>query len=74
MQWKERNMLVGYMRVSKADGSQNTDLQHDALLRAGVPDDQIYQDLASGKQEDRPGLKHCLKALRKNDTLRRAPL
>lgn len=62
-------MLVGYMRVSKADGSQNTDLQRDALLRAGVHDDDIYQDLASGKQEDRDGLKNCLKALRKNDTL-----
>ncbi|MBA2648043.1 MAG: recombinase family protein [Legionella sp.] len=62
-------MLVGYMRVSKADGSQNTDLQHDALLEAGVHEDQIYQDHASGKIEDRPGLKNCLKALRINDTL-----
>jgi len=25
-----REMLVGYMRVSKADGSQTTDLQRDA--------------------------------------------
>lgn len=66
--WEEK-MLVGYMRVSKADGSQNTDLQRDALLEAGVHEEQIYQDLASGKREDRPGLNHCLKALRKNDTL-----
>ena len=29
-------MLIGYMRVSKADGSQSTDLQRDALIRAGV--------------------------------------
>jgi hypothetical protein len=29
-------MLLGYMRVSKADGSQVVDLQHDALLAAGV--------------------------------------
>lgn len=29
-------MLVGYMRLSKADGSQSTDLQGDALLAAGV--------------------------------------
>lgn len=62
-------MLVGYVRVSKADGSQSTDLQRDALLAAGVHEDQIYQDLASGKREDRPGLNNCLKALRKNDTL-----
>jgi hypothetical protein len=29
-------MLVGYMRVSKSEGSQNTDLQRDALLAAGI--------------------------------------
>ena len=29
-------MLVGYVRVSKADGSQATDLQRDALNAAGV--------------------------------------
>lgn len=28
-------MLVGYMRVSKADGSKSTDLQRRALLIAG---------------------------------------
>lgn len=38
-------MLVGYARVSKADGSQSTDLQRDALLAAGVSEEQIYQDL-----------------------------
>ena len=29
-------MLVGYMRVSKADGSQVNDLQRDALLAADM--------------------------------------
>jgi len=62
-------MLVGYMRVSKADGSQSTDLQRDALLEAGVDENKIYEDFASGKREDRPELNNCLKALRKNDTL-----
>ena len=62
-------MLVGYMRVSKADGSQSTDLQRDALLAAGVDLNQIYEDYASGKRDDRPELANCLKALRKNDTL-----
>ena len=28
-------MLIGYMRVSKADGSQVLDLQRDALIAAG---------------------------------------
>ena len=62
-------MLVGYMRVSKSDGSQSTDLQRDALLEAGVDENQIYEDFASGKKDDRPELNNCLKALRKNDTL-----
>jgi DNA invertase Pin-like site-specific DNA recombinase len=62
-------MLVGYMRVSKADGSQVTDLQRDALLAAGVDAGRIYEDAASGKRDDRPGLAACLKALREGDTL-----
>ncbi|GAB94443.1 DNA invertase Pin-like site-specific DNA recombinase [Kineosphaera limosa] len=62
-------MLVGYMRVSKADGSQTTDLQRDALLAAGVDPDALYEDKASGKKDDRPQLTACLKALRDGDTL-----
>ncbi|MEX5301371.1 recombinase family protein [Kocuria sabuli] len=62
-------MLVGYMRVSKADGSQTTDLQRDALLAAGVENDALYEDRASGAKDDRPQLAACLKALRAGDTL-----
>lgn len=62
-------MLIGYARVSKSDGSQTTDLQTDALLTAGVKQEYIYQDYASGKRDDRPGLQNCLKALREGDTL-----
>ena len=62
-------MLVGYVRVSKADGSQVNDLQLDALLAAGVDPQHFYEDAASGKREDRPGLVACLKALREGDTL-----
>ena len=62
-------MLVGYMRVSKADGSQVTDLQRDALLAAGVAPGHFYEDTTSGKRDDRPGLAACLKALREGDTL-----
>ena len=61
--------LVGYMRVSKADGSQVLDLQRDALVGAGVPERNIYSDTASGKRDDRPGLDACLKAVRTGDTL-----
>ncbi len=62
-------MLIGYARVSKADGSQSLDLQRDALAAAGVGTDQIYSDQASGKNDQRPGLEACLKALREGDIL-----
>lgn len=62
-------MLIGYMRVSKNDGSQTLDLQRDALLEAGVPNERIYEDAVSGKREDRPGLNACLKALQPSNTL-----
>ena len=39
-------MLIGYARVSKADGTQNLDLQFDALIQAGVHKDNIYEDEA----------------------------
>jgi DNA invertase Pin-like site-specific DNA recombinase len=62
-------MLIGYMRVSKADGSQTTDLQRDALIAADVAPEHIYEDKASGKLDARPGLDASLKALREGDTL-----
>lgn len=62
-------MLIGYVRVSKVDGSQVLDLQKDALKRAGVEEERIYEDLASGRKDDRPGLKSCLKALQPGNTL-----
>src|SRR5262245_14071902 len=62
-------MWIGYLRVSKADGSQTVDLQRDALLTAGVDPAQIYEDRASGQLEARPGLAALLKALRTGDTL-----
>ncbi len=46
-------MLIGYMRVSKSDGSQVTHLQRDALVTAGVKPLRIYEDRTSGKRDDR---------------------
>ena len=51
-------MLIGYARVSKADGSQSLDLQRDALRAVGVDD-------------DRPGLGSCVRVLRTGDVARR---
>jgi len=62
-------MLVGYVRVSKADHSQNTDLQRDALLKAGVDERHIYEDKASGDKDNRPMLKACIEFLRPEDVL-----
>ena len=62
-------MQIGYMRVSKADGSQTTDLQRDALVAADVNPRHIYEDRASGRKDERPGLDAALKALREGDTL-----
>jgi DNA invertase Pin-like site-specific DNA recombinase len=61
-------MLVGYARVSKSDG--NLDLQKDSLISEGILSEKIYEEYVSGKSEDRPELKQCLKSLRDGeDTL-----
>jgi DNA invertase Pin-like site-specific DNA recombinase len=66
---RQKKLLIGYMRVSKADGSQTVDLQKDALVAAGATKKRMYEDQASGRKDDRPGLDACLKALREGDTL-----
>lgn len=62
-------MLIGYIRVSKSDGTQTLIPQRDALLAAGVEADRIYEDLASGRHDARPGLMACLKSLQPGNTL-----
>ena len=47
-------MLIGYARVSKADGSQSLDLQRDALRAAGVDaghDPETGRDLSAADGE-----------------------
>lgn len=62
-------MLVGYIRVSKSDGTQTLSPQRDALLAAGVDLERIYEDLATGRSDARPGLAACLKALQPGNAL-----
>ena len=62
-------MLSGYIRVSKRDGAQGLDVQRDALAEAGVEASRIYEDLAAGRPDDRPGLTTCLQALQPDHTL-----
>jgi hypothetical protein len=45
------------------------DLQQDAMIAAGVDPQRIDKDLASGRKDDRPGLRACLKALQPGNTL-----
>ena len=62
-------MLVGYMRVSSDSDRQNTDLQRDALLAAGVDARHLYEDRASGAKDDRVGLAEVLAFVRPGDVL-----
>ncbi len=39
------------------------------MIEAGIDPVRIYQDLASGRKDDRPGLLACLKALQPGNTL-----
>ncbi len=62
-------MQVGYMRVSSDSDRQNTDLQRDALLAAGVDARHLYKDRASGAKDDRLGLTQALEFARPGDVL-----
>ena len=59
------SMTYGYARVSTGD--QTTDLQQDALVKAGC--DRIFTDVASGAKAHRPELDHMLDFLREGDTV-----
>lgn len=60
-------MLIGYMRVSSDNERQNTDLQRDALLAAGVDSRHIFEDHASGAKDNRPGLLEALQYVKTGD-------
>jgi DNA invertase Pin-like site-specific DNA recombinase len=61
--------IIGYARVSTAEGGQILDRQLDALNEAGA--ERIFEDRASGAAaaSDRPGLRACLDYLRAGDVL-----
>ena len=58
---------IGYCRVSTEEQCLN--LQKDALRNAGVADNDIYEEKASGAKEDRAVLEQALRALREGDVL-----
>ena len=58
--------LLGYHRVSSA--SKSLDLGREALIKAGVSGNRIYEEKESGKSKDnRPQLQAMIKALREGD-------
>jgi Resolvase, N terminal domain len=57
------SMQIGGYRASAAIGSGPRCVTLWAIVM------QLYQDHASGKKDDRPGLAACLKSLRDGDTL-----
>lgn len=59
------DMKIGYARVSTTD--QNTDLQREALKRAGC--EQIFEDQVSGAVKKRPGLEKALSLIGAGDVL-----
>jgi len=63
--FRNRNMLVGYARVSTLD--QNPQLQIDALKEAGC--DRIFMEKISGAVKERPQLQEALQYMRDGDTL-----
>ena len=62
------NRIYGYARVSTRE--QNTDRQIEALMKFGVPEQQIIIDRASGKDTEREGYQYLKRQiLRSGDTL-----
>ena len=59
--------LIGYARVSTAEGRQVLDRQLDALAAAGC--ERVFKDRASGAASNRPNLTACLDYLRQGDVL-----
>lgn len=58
---------IGYMRVSTE--MQDHALQYDALTKAGVDPDHIFQDTMTGSKITRDGLTKCLKFCIPGDTI-----
>ena len=67
MDTDEAPRLVGYARVSTAD--QSVQMQIDALVKAGVAEEHVYSESASGSKKDRPQLARALRSMRPGDTL-----
>lgn len=59
--------LVGYARVSTAD--QSAQMQIEALIKYGVPEENIFSENMSGAKKNRPELAKAMRSLAPGDTL-----
>lgn len=64
---EKEEMLVGYARVSTLD--QNPDMQIEAMVRYGVPRENIRFEKASGKTMNRPVLSGLIKMMPPGSTM-----
>jgi len=60
-------MKYGYVRVST--DMQDYETQKDALVKHGIPEENIYQDVISGKTTSRENLDELLSLLKEGDEL-----
>ncbi len=58
--------MVAYIRVSTV--GQSLEVQREAVLKAGVDADHIFEEKRSGVDSNRPALKEALRFARKGDT------
>lgn len=62
-------MRYGYARISTYEGKQEFSRQRDALVNAGVPEENIFYDEMSGSVEHRPSLDKMLSTLKADDSV-----
>ena len=64
-----KNIKIGYVLISKSDGSQSLDLQLNALTKDGVVVNNIYGDQILSAKEKERWIKKLLKSFKKKDSL-----
>lgn len=61
--------LLGYARISKREEAEHLENQRIALREAGVEDRDIFEDVISGAEFERPGLTSLKTYAREGDTI-----
>lgn len=67
MDIEKNTTYLGYIRVSKSD--MCLDRQMDALIVAGVPERNIYQEKVTGTKRDRDALNQMIESIKPNENI-----